>query len=79
MRTAPSSAKKLSYKLQRELDALPDRIETLERDVDTIQNQVNAEDFYRQDHEHVREKLEKLDELQRQLETAVERWAELED
>ena len=79
VRTAPSPAKKLSYKLQRELDALPDRIETLERDVDTIQNQVNAEDFYRQDHEHVREKLEKLDELQKQLEAAVERWAELED
>jgi len=79
VRTAPSPAKKLSYKLQRELDALPGRIETLERDVDTIQNQVNAEDFYRQAHEHVRDKLEKLDELQKQLEAAVERWAELED
>ncbi len=40
---------------------------------------MNAEDFYRQPHEHVRDKLEKLDELQKQLETAVERWAELED
>ena len=79
VRTAPSPAKKLSYKLQRELDALPGRIETLERDVGTIQNQVNAEDFYRQAHEHVRDKLEKLDELQKQLEAAVERWAELED
>ena len=78
-RTAPSPAKKLSYKLQRELDALPERIEALEQDVDTVQNHVNAEDFYRQAQEHVREKLEKLEELQKQLETAVERWAELED
>ena len=78
-RRAPSPAKKLSYKLQRELDALPSQIETLERDVDTIQKQVNAENFYRQAHEHVRDKLEKLDELQKELEIAVERWGELED
>ena len=78
-RATPSPVKKLSYKLQRELDALPDQIETLERDVDAIQSEVNAEGFYRQPHEHVRDKLDKLDELQKQLETAVERWAELED
>ena len=74
----PSPAKKLSYKLQRELDALPAQIKLLEADVSTIQMEVDADDFYHQPHERIRDKLEKLSHLQDQLEIAVERWAELE-
>ncbi|MED5534387.1 MAG: ATP-binding cassette domain-containing protein [Pseudomonadota bacterium] len=74
----PSPAKKLSYKLQRELDALPAQIKLLEADVSTIQMEVDADDFYLQPHERIRDKLEKLSHLQDQLEIAVERWAELE-
>ena len=40
--------------------------------------EVDADDFYLQSYERVRDKLEKLSQLQYQLETAVERWAELE-
>jgi len=75
---APSPARKLSYQLQRELDALPERIEALERDVESIQKEVNAEAFYRGPHAQVQNKLDELTQLQRRLETAVERWAELE-
>ena len=74
----PSPAKKLSYKLQRELDALPAQIKLLEADVSTIQMEVDTDDFYLQPHERIRDKLEKLSHLQDQLEIAVERWAELE-
>jgi len=75
---APSPARKLTYKLQRELDALPGQIEALEHNVEAIHKEVNAEEFYRGPHEQVQGKLEELNQLQRQLEAAVERWAELE-
>ena len=77
-RPPPSPARKLSYKLQRELDALPDRIEALEHDLAAIEQEVNAEGFYRQPHAQVQRRLEALNALQQRLETAVERWAELE-
>ena len=75
---APSPAKKLTYKLQRELDGLPVRIQGLEQRVRTMEAQVNTADFYSQTHEEVQASLGKLDRLRAQLEAAVERWAELE-
>jgi ATP-binding cassette subfamily F protein uup len=75
---APSSPRKLSYKLQRELDALPDQIEALEQQIASLQADVNAEGFYARPHEEVHARLEDLETLQRELETVVERWAELE-
>ena len=75
---APSPARKLSYKLQRELDSLPERIRTLERQLKTMEQRVNAEDFYRQPHETVRTALGELEQLRSRVESAVDRWAELE-
>ena len=49
-----------------------------ECNVSAVQMEVDADDFYLQSYERVRDKLEKLSQLQYQLETAVERWAELE-
>jgi ATP-binding cassette subfamily F protein uup len=69
---------KLSYKLQRELDGLPDLIEELETEVAALQAEVTAPEFYAGDHVETREKLEALASVQAQLERAVERWAELE-
>ena len=74
----PSSSKKLSYKLQRELEALPAQIKLLECNVSAVQMEVDADDFYLQSYERVRDKSENLSQLQYQLETAVERWAALE-
>ncbi len=70
---------KLSYKDQRELDQLPGRIETLEARVAALQAQVNATDFYAGAHEQTRSVLDQVNSAEAELESAVERWAELEE
>jgi ATP-binding cassette subfamily F protein uup len=76
---SPSPTKKLSYKLQRELNKLPDQIANLEKEIDVLQNKVNSKDFYNQPHNIVHETLAKLKELQLQTDVFIERWTELED
>ena len=75
---AHAPARKLTYKLQRELDGLPVRIQALEQRVRTMEAQINTVDFYSQAHDEVQASLRELDRLRAQLEAAVERWAELE-
>ncbi len=70
--------RKLSYKLQRELDALPSEIEELEERVAELQATASAADFYRGEQPAVQAHLEALQAAQRELEAAVDRWAELE-
>ncbi len=70
--------RKLSYKLQRELDQLPDQIETLERDVAQLRAAVSEPWFYQQERTDVEAELERLSRLEQALDHAVERWAELE-
>ena len=74
----PSPARKLTYKLQRELDGLPQQIQALEQRVQAMEQQVNAAEFYRQPHETVQATLHELDRLRARLEAAVDRWGELE-
>ncbi|WP_197023752.1 ribosomal protection-like ABC-F family protein [Microbulbifer sp. HZ11] len=69
--------KKLSYKLQRELDALPAQIEKLESEIAAMEAEVGAPDFYQQDSGVVQARLQVLTDLQAALEEAFERWAEL--
>jgi len=73
-----SKPKKLSYKLQRELDSLPDTIEALEAALGETQARINEADFYQQPHATVSRVLDQLSEQEYELESAVERWAELE-
>lgn len=70
---------KLSYKLQRELDALPGLLERLETELQAVQDQVNDPGFYQQAHEQTAPVLETLAAKQAELDAALERWAELED
>jgi ABC transport system ATP-binding/permease protein len=70
--------RKLSYKLQRELDALPGAIEELEERVAELQAAATAPDFYRGEQQSVQAHLEILQAAQSELEAAVDRWAELE-
>ena len=77
-RRPPSPARKLTYKLQRELDGLPQQIQALEQRVQAMEQQVNATEFYRQPHETVQATLRELDQLRSRLEAAVDRWGELE-
>ena len=83
--TAPVEArisvksKKLSYKLQKEFDELPQKIEQLEHQLAQLQVVTSSGDFYSQPGGIVEQKLQELAQLQQQLEDCFERWAELED
>ena len=77
--SAPNkSAKKLSYKLQRELDGLPGEIEKLETALESVQSLVAAADFYSQDNDYVTETLARVEEVRASLDATEERWLELE-
>ncbi|WCP68466.1 ABC transporter ATP-binding protein [Vibrio tubiashii] len=70
--------KKLSYKLQRELEALPAKLEELEADIESLQEQVNSADFFSKPVEQTQPVLDKLTATEQELEIAFERWEELE-
>ncbi|OBX37516.1 ABC transporter ATP-binding protein uup [Halomonas elongata] len=74
---APKRAK-LSYKLQRELDGLPAEIERLEGEVAEFERQVGDPAFYQQEPDTVTATLQALSDKQAELDTAMERWMELE-
>lgn len=71
--------KKLSYKYQRELELLPETIENLEQQIANIQEQIAAPAFYEQPFEQTQPVMDSLSDLQAQLDTATERWFELEE
>jgi len=73
-----NKVKKLSYKLQRELDELPDKIENLENDIDYLQGQIAQPEFYDREYEETRDVLETLTKKQAELDAAMVRWSELE-
>lgn len=72
------SSNKLSYKLQRELDSLPEQLEEAEAELEKLQAETSAPDFYSRDHEDVARVLEVLHQQEQKLETLMERWVELE-
>lgn len=82
---APASAsvkpakKKLSYKLQREFDALPAKIEALEGELDVLQAKAGDPNFYAGDADAIDEHLQALAAVQQELDACFERWAELEE
>ena len=68
---------KLSYKDQRELDALPGLIEKLETEQLEIQAVMAEADFYKQDASETTKVMARLAELEKELEAAYQRWNEL--
>jgi len=73
-----SAKKKLSYKEQRELDELPALIEALERQQAELEAETADPGFYSQDAELVTAKLAALTEVGEALDSALERWTQLE-
>jgi len=71
--------KKLSYQLQRELDALPARIEETEKHIEALNTEINAPDFYLRPAEQTTPVLQQLEQKQRELDALLERWTELEE
>ena len=74
---AAPAKKKLSYKLQRELDALPGEIEALEEELAGLETKTAEPDFYQQDQDTVQSVLNRLTELNTLIEEKMERWEEL--
>ena len=70
--------KKLSYKLQRELDMLPGQLEQVESELEQLHLETGAADFYTGDQAHVNAKLSELQTKEALLEQLMERWVELE-
>lgn len=78
VRTSQPLRRKLSYKLQRELDGLPDEIERLEQEVKQLELAVNDPALYEQSQSAVGERFSRLESLRGDLELAMARWEELE-
>jgi ATP-binding cassette subfamily F protein uup len=74
----PPIPKKLSYKLQRELDGLPDIIHQTEAEIAALHVEVSSPSFYKQDQTSVQSRLELLTSLQERLDASMLRWIELE-
>jgi ATP-binding cassette subfamily F protein uup len=84
IKAAPKSAasvaapKKLGYMQQRELDALPDRIETLETRQQELFATLSDPDFFRGDGQTIVAVKTELAEVEAELEAAYARWEVLE-
>jgi ATP-binding cassette subfamily F protein uup len=70
--------KKLSYRDQRELDALPGRIEALEAEQRDLTARIAAADFYKAPRAAIDAALARVDPLQQELAAAYARWHALE-
>ena len=74
---APSGPKKLSYNEKRELESLPDRIEALEKEVAEIESAMSDGSMFARDPKKAADMARRLPEAKAELESAVDRWAEL--
>jgi ATP-binding cassette subfamily F protein uup len=72
-------ARKLSYKDQRELDALPGRIEALEGEIRGLERQTAARGFYDRPWHETLPVLDALRAKQLEHEQVTARWLELEE
>ena len=72
------SARKLSYKEQRELEALPGLIDTLETRQEAVQEKVSSADFYKGSKEQVAQVMKELEDIGAELAKAYARWEALE-
>ncbi len=76
---APAARRKLSYKDQRELEALPARLEALEQRKAGLTAETQQPDFYARPHAQVAAHLQALADLDAEIEAAFSRWSELEE
>jgi ATP-binding cassette subfamily F protein uup len=77
-RTAPVGTGKRSYKAQRELDALPARIEALEAEQVRLHTRLQDPGLYQTGGEAIADINARLRELDEELEEAYARWEALE-
>jgi ATP-binding cassette subfamily F protein uup len=78
-RRKTQTATKLSYKDQRELDALPERIQDLEARIEALDETLADPAFYARPFEETSPVLQAREEARGELDDAMERWVELEE
>lgn len=76
-KTSTTKQAKLSYKHQRELDELPQKIEQLEQAQLAIHDRMAEPDYFKQDKDALANDQIKLAEIDNELEQAYSRWEEL--
>jgi ABC transport system ATP-binding/permease protein len=77
-RPPAGARKRLSYMEQRELDALPARIDTLEAEQRALNAQIASPDFYKERADAIQSALERVEALAQELAGAYARWGDLE-
>ena len=73
------SGRKLSYILQRELDSLPQVIDSVEKKIEILRAETLEANFYEQAYSNTQPILDQLTALEAELERHISRWTELED
>jgi ATP-binding cassette subfamily F protein uup len=73
-----ATRRKLSYKEQRELEALPARIEALEAEQGALNARIAGPEFYKEAPDAIRRALARVDDLGREIAGAYARWHDLE-
>ena len=71
-------SKKMSYKEQQELDQLPQKIEVLENEISELLSLMQDSAFYQQGKDQSLKTTNRLDQAQKELESAFSRWELLE-
>ena len=69
----------LTYHQKRELESLPEKIETLESEQERLHQVMSDPDFYRQDRERIVETTGRLEDVEARLADAYQRWETLEE
>ncbi|MBC8289109.1 MAG: ATP-binding cassette domain-containing protein [Planctomycetes bacterium] len=77
-RPFPPAVRKLTWKEERELEALPQKIEQLETEQSELHAAMAAPEFYKQDQAEIAKTASRVEEIAAELETLMERWEELE-
>ena len=75
--TINNARRKLSYKEQRELDSMPERIEALELEQTKIQAAMSSSEYYRLGPEQMRQDKARVEQIDHELLALLERWEAL--
>ncbi|MGB5678627.1 MAG: ATP-binding cassette domain-containing protein, partial [Gammaproteobacteria bacterium] len=74
----PKKPRKRSYKDQRELDSLPEKIERLETKIQQLTDEMSRPEFFQQDRDEIVNLQQQLERANSDLEVCFERWEQLE-
>lgn len=76
--TDQSESQKLTFKEKHELAALPEQIDALEAQLNTLSMEVSNPDFYSQDEDTIKKVTAELAQIEKELQGKYDRWDELE-